>query len=50
MLNKRGRRFALTLGPLIAPDALPADPGEAVQALKAYVEQSLADDPDRGFP
>ncbi|HEY3697594.1 1-acyl-sn-glycerol-3-phosphate acyltransferase [Phenylobacterium sp.] len=49
MLNKRGRAFTLTIGPPIAPDALPADPAEAVARLKAHVEQALAADPDRAF-
>jgi putative hemolysin len=49
MLNKRGRAFSLTIGPLIPPDALPDDSGEAILRLKAHVEDGLAADPDRVF-
>jgi putative hemolysin len=48
-LNKRGREFALTVGPPIAPAALEGDPAQATLALKAYVEQTLAAEPDRPF-
>lgn len=50
LLNKRGGRYRLTVGPIIAPDALPADAGEATQRLKAYIETELAADPDRPLP
>jgi putative hemolysin len=49
MLNKRGRRFSLTMGPLIAPAALAADAADLAPRLKTYVERDLADDPDRPF-
>lgn len=49
MLNKRGGRFALTVGPLIAPDALVGDPAETSARLKAYVEQILPQDLDQAF-
>ncbi len=49
LLNKRGKAFRLTVGPLIAPDALPADAGEAAMAMKTYVETTLASQPDRPF-
>lgn len=39
LLNKRGRDFALTIGPPISPDALEPD---STEALKAYVERGLA--------
>jgi len=45
LLNKRGGRFTLTVGPLVCPDRL----GAATLALKTYVEQILPDDPDRPF-
>jgi putative hemolysin len=49
LLNKRGRAFSLTVGPLIAADALDGDPIEVTERLKAHVEQALASDPDRSF-
>ncbi|WP_374579192.1 GNAT family N-acetyltransferase [Phenylobacterium sp.] len=49
LLNKRGRSFALTIGPPIAPGALDADAAEATLALKAYVERVLPGDPGRAF-
>ena len=48
-LNKQGRAFSLIVGPPIAPAALDGDPAEATAKLKAYVERSLPDDPDRPF-
>jgi len=41
LLNKRGKRFDLTVGPLIAPEAL-GNEAAATLALKAYVEKELA--------
>jgi len=49
MLNKRGRTFSLTIGPLISPQALGADAAEIAPRLKTYVERDLAADPDRAF-
>lgn len=49
LLNKRGRAFALTIGPTIPPAALDGDVGEVTARLKAYVERELAADPDRAF-
>ena len=49
MLNKRGRKFGLTIGPLIPPAALAADAADLAPRLKAYVERDLAADPDRPF-
>ena len=49
LLNKRGRRFSLTLGPLIPPEALAGEAQAATEALKAYVERALPADPDRPF-
>jgi putative hemolysin len=49
LLNKRGGRFVLTVGPPIAPEALAGDAGEAAGRLKAYVEEVLAADPDARF-
>ena len=49
LLNKRGGRFTLTVGPLVSPDRLGGDAEAATLALKTYVEQILPDDPDRPF-
>lgn len=49
LLNKHGRAFSLTLGPLIAPVALEGEPGEVTARLKAYVERELCVEPDRPF-
>jgi putative hemolysin len=49
LLNKRGGRFTLTVGPLIPPDRLDADAEVATLAVKAYVETVLPYDPDRAF-
>lgn len=49
LLNKRGGRFTLTVGPLVSPDRLGGDAEAATLALKAYVEQILPEDPDRPF-
>jgi putative hemolysin len=48
-LNKQGRAFSLTVGAPIAPAALEGEPAWATAKLKAYVERTLADDPDRPF-
>jgi putative hemolysin len=49
LLNKRGGRFRLTVGPVIQPGVLPQDAGEAAAVLKAYVERVLPADPQRPF-
>ncbi|MBX3482776.1 1-acyl-sn-glycerol-3-phosphate acyltransferase [Phenylobacterium sp.] len=49
LLNKRGRAFALTVGPAIPAGALDGDPAEATARLKAYVERGLPADRDRAF-
>ncbi len=48
LLNKRGGAFALTAGPLLAPDAI-GDPAASAPLLKAYVETVLPADPERPF-
>jgi putative hemolysin len=48
LFNKRGGAFALTIGPLIAPEAI-ADPAEDIVRLKAYVEDVLPAHPDQPF-
>lgn len=49
LLNKRGGRFILTVGPPIAPEALAGDAGEITARLKAYVEETLPKDPEARF-
>ena len=45
LLNKAGKRFDLSLGPVIAPET----PGLDTDSLKAYVERDLAAAPDTPF-
>lgn len=49
LLNKRGRRFRLTVGPTIPPERLDIDAAKATYALKAYVERVLPASPDQPF-
>lgn len=49
LLNKRGRQFRLTIGPVIPPATLPGDASEAALAAKTYVEEVLAGAPDQPF-
>ncbi|WP_395670640.1 GNAT family N-acetyltransferase [Phenylobacterium sp.] len=49
LLNKRGRKFALTVGQPISPTALEGEPAEVTLRLKAHVETALARDPDAAF-
>jgi len=49
LLNKRGKPFQLTVGPLVRPSDLPADPAAAAAAMKHYVETILPGEPDRPF-
>lgn len=49
LLNKQGRRFALTAGHPIAPDAFQGDATEATLLLKHHVERHLPTHPDRPF-
>ena len=48
LLNKRGRKFSLILGPPVAPGALDVDAVAATEALKAYV-RTLPQHPERPF-
>jgi putative hemolysin len=50
LLNKRGDRFDLAIGPPIPPAALEGDAGALTLALKRYIERDLVRDPDRPFP
>jgi putative hemolysin len=49
LLNKTGRRFDVTIGRPIPPEALDADAAVASAAIKAYVEQVLPHHPDRPY-
>jgi putative hemolysin len=49
LLNKQGRRFALTIGAPVPPDALEGEPADAIRRVKAYVERELPADPARAF-
>jgi putative hemolysin len=49
LLNKRGRRFTLTLGHPVDPRDLGPDLGVASAAMRAYVTQVLPTHPDRPF-
>jgi putative hemolysin len=49
LLNKRGDRFDLVIGPLIAPERLEGDAAALTLAVKRYIERDLARDPDRPF-
>ena len=49
LLNKRGRAFWLTIGPLIPWDKLDADATVATEAMKAYVTGVLPRHPDQPF-
>lgn len=49
LLNKRGKRFDLTIGRAVSPAALPADPGVAAAAMRVFVERTLAADPEAVF-
>jgi putative hemolysin len=49
LLNKKGGRFTLTVGGLIAPEALAGDDAAATLALKHHVERVLPADPDALF-
>jgi putative hemolysin len=49
LLNKRGKAFQLTVGPLIPPSRLDVDAAKATYALKAYIERVLPSQPDAEF-
>jgi putative hemolysin len=49
LLNKRGGRYRMTVGPLIAADDVPHDSAEATGRLKAYIERLLPADSDLPF-
>jgi putative hemolysin len=49
LLNKAGKRYDLTVGPLIEPSALEGDAETATRGLRAYVARTLAHAPDLAF-
>ena len=49
LLNKQGRAFDLSVGLPIPPQRLDADAARATEALKAFVERTLAANPDAVF-
>jgi len=49
LLNKRGRRFVLTIGAPIPPEALGGEPSETVANLKHFVERVLPVAADQPF-
>ncbi|HLK23250.1 MAG TPA: 1-acyl-sn-glycerol-3-phosphate acyltransferase, partial [Caulobacteraceae bacterium] len=49
LLNKERDRFALTIGPAIAPERLEGDASVLTERLKRYIERDLVRDPDRPF-
>ncbi len=49
LLNKRGRAFALAVGPAIPPEALDGEAQAVAERLKTYVERVLPADRDRTF-
>ena len=49
LLNKRGRKYQLKVGPVIEASRLDIDAGRTTYALKAYVERILANQPDAAF-
>jgi putative hemolysin len=49
LLNKRGRKFRLTVGPTVEASRLDVDAARATLALKTYVERVLPARPDTVF-
>ncbi len=49
LLNKRGKAFTVTFGPLIPAEAIEDDSAAMTLRLKAYVERVLAEHPDQPF-
>ncbi|ESQ80842.1 GNAT family N-acetyltransferase [Asticcacaulis sp. YBE204] len=47
LLNKAGKRFDLTVGPVLPPDKLDMETGLLCNRLKAYIERDLCNDPDK---
>jgi putative hemolysin len=49
LLNKRGKPFTVTFGPLIPAEAVGLDSAAMTGRLKAYIERVLPDHPDQPF-
>jgi len=49
LVNKRGGRFDMTVGPLIAPETLVADAGEITDRLRDYISYRLPETPNSPF-
>jgi putative hemolysin len=49
LLNKQGDKFHLTFGPQIPHEHLAGDPQAVTDHLRAYVETSLPNDPEKPF-
>ena len=49
LLNKKGRRFRITIGKPIPTDRIDPDAAVASAAIKTYVERNLPFEPDRPF-
>ncbi|EDQ31690.1 putative hemolysin [Hoeflea phototrophica DFL-43] len=49
LLNKKQQTFGFTVGQPIMPEALDADPNDAVRALEYHTVHGLAQNPDRVF-
>ncbi|MCO5161741.1 MAG: 1-acyl-sn-glycerol-3-phosphate acyltransferase [Mesorhizobium sp.] len=49
LLNKKGQKFAISIGRPIAPDLLEGDPGEVAAALQEHTAIRMASDPEADF-
>ena len=49
LLNKKGQRFDLIVGPRVDPEALDLDAQVATDALKSYIQNVLPRSPDQPF-
>lgn len=49
LLNKKGQKFAITVGRPITPDQLDGDPAEVAAALQEHTAIRMATDPDAVF-
>jgi putative hemolysin len=49
LLNKQGKTYRLTFGPLIPPAHVAGDPTHVIRQLKHYIERVLPESPDQPF-
>lgn len=49
LLNKKGRTYTLTVGPLIPHEQILGEPNSTARRVKHYVERQLSEDPDAVF-